>query len=340
MDKDTILIVDDTPENIDVLRNLLGDNYRIKAALNGEKALSMIGNSLPDLILLDIMMPNMSGYEVCSILKKNHITANIPVIFVTAKSQEEDETKGFELGAVDYITKPFFPAVVHQRVQTQLELYKYRQKLEELVNEKTKQLKETQNQIIATLGTAAEFKDNETGLHVVRMAHFSKILAEEAKLDEKTIDLLYKAAPMHDVGKIGIPDAVLLKPGKLVGEEWVIMQSHASLGIEILGDNDSELLKMAKIIAITHHEKWNGTGYPNKLRGDEIPIAGRIAAIADVFDALTSVRPYKKAWSVERAMNLIKEESGAHFDPALVSLFLAKEDEIVEVMLAYQEQEK
>ncbi|RCU50943.1 two-component system response regulator [Corallincola luteus] len=337
-DKATILVVDDTPENIDVLAGLLRDDYNVKAAKNGEIALKIAHLSPPpELILLDIMMPGIDGYEVCRRLKEDPVTKHIPVIFVTAKISPEDELRGLELGAVDYITKPISPPIVKARVKTQLALFNQNRELDRKVKEQTATIAETRQKVIERLGRAAEYKDNETGMHVVRMSHYSRILAVAVGMNEADADLLKAAAPMHDIGKIGIPDRVLQKPGKLDAEEWEVMQSHAVIGGEILGDDESELLKLAKLVALTHHEKWNGKGYPNGLAGEDIPLEGRIVAIADVFDALTSERPYKKGWSVEDAIALLEKEAGEHFDPRLVKLFVAELPKVLEVKASFSD---
>jgi len=336
--KATILIVDDAPENIDVLTGILREGYKVKAALNGETAINIAkAAKKPDLILLDVLMPGIDGYDVCRQLKANVETANIPVIFVTAKSEIKDEEQGFALGAVDYITKPVSPPIVLARVKTQLALYDQARHLEKLVQKRTAELNETRVEIICRLGRAAEFKDNETGMHVIRMSWFSRFLAEQIGKPEAWCDLLYNAAPMHDIGKIGIPDRVLLKPGKLDAEEWDIMQKHVEYGAEIIGDHSSPLLQLAKEVALFHHEKWNGKGYPHSVSGEDIPLSARIVAIADVFDALTSERPYKKAWSEERAIALLEEESGSHFDPGLVSEFVKCLPRIREIQAQYHD---
>ncbi len=339
MDKAKILVVDDTPENIDILVGILGEEYKVLVALDGEKALELARRNPPDLILLDVMMPGMNGYQVCEILKSQAVTRYIPVIFVTALSEVADETQGFALGAVDYITKPISAPIVLARVKTQLALYDQKRLLESQVKERTKELDETRHEIIKRLGRAAEYKDNETGLHVVRMSYFARLLAQEAGLPAHFCELIYSAAPMHDVGKIGTPDAILKKPDKLDDKEWLEMQQHAVIGGEIIGEHSDPLLQMARRIALTHHEKWDGSGYPNQLVGEAIPIEGRIVAIADVFDALTSVRPYKQAWSVEEAMELLERESGKHFDPNLLVHFKAVLPEVTKVMARYQEKE-
>ncbi|WP_462174435.1 HD domain-containing phosphohydrolase [Pseudoalteromonas xiamenensis] len=317
--KPQILVVDDEPANLRVLKQILQDDYRLSFAKSGEEALRLVNNSKPDLILLDIMMPDMTGLEVCKALKSQPSTQSIPVIFVTALNEESDEAQGLELGAVDYITKPVSAAIVRARVKTHLSLVQ------------ADTLKETRLQIIQRLGRAAEYKDNETGMHVMRMSYYSQILARAYGLCETHAELLLHAAPMHDIGKIGIPDNILLKPGKLTDEEFAVMKSHPQIGADILGEDDSDILKMAKTVALTHHEKWDGSGYPNGLAGEAIPIEGRIVALADVFDALTSARPYKKAWTIDEALTFIRDQSGRHFDPKLVVLFDEVLAEILEI---------
>ncbi len=318
----TILLVDDVADNIDILNAILSPHYRTRVALNGEKALRIAGSANPpDLILLDIMMPGLSGYDVCQQLKANPDTRDIPVIFVTAMTEVEDEKRGLELGAVDYITKPVSPPIVLARVRTHLALYDQNRELARQVRERTAELFNTRQQIIRRLGRAAEFRDNETGNHIIRMSHFCRLIGAAAGLGEKSVEILYNASPMHDVGKIGIPDHILLKQGKLDDEEWAIMRRHPEIGAEIIGQHSDELLQTAWMIALCHHEKWDGSGYPSGLKGEQIPLMARIAALADVFDALTTVRPYKRAWSVEEAVSFIESQAGSHFDPALIEPF-------------------
>jgi len=337
-DRQIILVVDDTPANIEVLAAVLGQEYRVKLAMCGERALELAAAPpQPDMILLDIMMPVMNGYQVIRELQSNPATAHIPVIFVTGKSDLADEEKGLGLGAVDYVTKPISPPIVRARVKTHLALYNQNRELELKVKERTRQLKDTKLEIIRCLGRAAEFKDNETGMHVIRMSHYSRIIADALSTNDDWVDMLYHAAPMHDIGKIGIPDNIMLKPGKLEGEEWEIMKKHVTYGVQILGGHESDLLKMAKEIAESHHEKFDGTGYPNGLVGENIPLPGRIVAIADVFDALTSERPYKKAWSTQKAVELIQQQAGKHFGPNLVKLFNERLPEILNIKERYKE---
>ena len=295
-ERETVLIVDDIKENIDVLNGLLRRDYNIKFATDGKMAVSITRRFLPDLILMDIIMPGIDGFEVAKILKSDPLTKDIPIIFVTAKDEDFDEVKGFELGAVDYITKPVSPIVMKGRVKTQLSLYNQKKQLARQVKEKTKELIEARLEIIRKLGIAAEYKDNETGNHVVRMSKFCYYIAKEYGFDQERMDLFLHTAPMHDIGKIGIPDRILQKPGKLDDDEWETIKTHCEIGADIIGDTETELMMASKIVAYQHHEKWNGKGYPQGLKGEDIHIYARIAAIADVFDALVSERPYKKAW--------------------------------------------
>ena len=319
--KEKILIVDDMPANIKILGEVLRNDYDIRFARSGQKALELALSDPPDLILLDIMMPNMDGYEVCKRLHEHPKTKNIQIIFITAMDSEEDEARGFDAGATDYITKPFQPPIVKARVKTHLELSRHRNYLEELVSERTNELRKTQKEIVYRLGRAAEFRDNETGHHVKRLSHYCAMFGEELGMDKEKQEQFMYASSMHDVGKIGIPDHILRKPGKLDSGEWEIMKKHTTIGSDMLDGSDSELLMLAQKIALTHHERWDGSGYPEGLKGVEIPIEGRITAICDVFDALTSERPYKKEWPVEKAVAEINLNRGKHFDPTLVDMF-------------------
>lgn len=336
----TVLVVDDTPENIDLLKAILGKHYLVKAATNGHLALKIAASAKPpDLILLDVMMPEMDGYEVCRRLKAEEQTSRIPVIFATAMSETEDEARGFALGAADYIAKPVRAPIVMARVKTHLAMYDRRRHLETLVAEQTrhleskaKELYDSRLEIIRRLGRAAEYRDNETGMHTVRIAHLVSLLARRAGLGETEVDQAMHASMMHDVGKIGISDLILLKPGKLTPEEFEEIKKHPKIGAEIIGEHQDELLTLARVIAMTHHEKWNGQGYPHGLAGEDIPLAGRIAAIVDIFDALTSDRPYKKAWSVDDALALLSKEAGHALDPRLVELFLDIRPEVENIV--------
>ena len=342
----TILVVDDVQSNIDVLKGILGDHYAVRVATSGRLALKVsFSANPPDLILLDVMMPEMDGYEVCRLLKEDERTQKIPVIFVTAKSEVKDEIHGLSLGAVDYLAKPVSAPIVLARVKTHLALYDRSSHLEGLVQERTAnlqikshELEETRLEIIRCLGRAAEYRDNETGFHVVRMSSYVKLLAVKSGLTEFEAEQFMFAAMMHDTGKIGVPDQVLLKPGKLTSEEFDIIKTHPQIGAFIIGEHNTELLKLAREIALTHHEKWNGKGYPNGLKGEEIPIGGRLTAIADIFDALTSVRPYKKAWSVDDALDLLQKEIGEALDPKLAPLFIELRPEIEKIMQTFRDE--
>lgn len=329
--RQTILVVDDAPENILLLDKILNDTYKVCAARSGEIALDIAKSAVsPDLILLDVMMPDVDGLETCRLLKQNELSCHIPVILVAALGEVADEALGFDVGAADYIHKPVSPPLVKARVRTHLALYDQQRELERMVRERTEELNQTRLQIIRNLGRASEFRDNETGRHVIRVSHYCRLLAQAIGLNEEDSDLIFQASPMHDIGKIGIPDDILLKPSRLTEEEMGIMQQHAVIGAEILGEYRSRLLDMARIIALTHHEKWDGSGYPHGLKQEDIPLAGRIAALADVFDALTSERPYKHSWPVEEAVEHINREAGRHFDPHLVSMFNTALPEILE----------
>ena len=320
-----LLLVDDEPTNLQVLRHVLQADYRLLFATDGARALQVAREQLPQLILLDIMMPGMDGYAVCRALKADPATAGIPVIFITALNDSQDETAGFDVGGVDYLTKPVSPPVVRARVRTHLSLVRM------------EELRETRLQIVQRLGRAAEYKDNETGMHVIRMSHFSQLLALAAGHSPAWAEDLLNAAPMHDVGKIGIPDAVLRKPGPQDAAEWDTMRRHPEIGAEIIGEHPSGVLQLAREIALAHHEKWDGSGYPRGLAGEAIPLSARIVAIADVFDALTTRRPYKEPWPVQEAMNHIAAQAGKHFDPALVALFAPLLPQLLEIRARWAE---
>ena len=335
--KPVVLVVDDAPESIDVLRGVLGGDYQLKAAINGPTALEVAEYTQPDLILLDVMMPEMDGYEVCRRLKNNASTAKIPVIFVTTLSDAPSEERGLALGAVDYVAKPYVPSVVRSRVGTHVALHRHQRDLESLVEERTAELLTTRLEVIRRLGRAAEYRDNETGMHVLRMSHISRLIALAAGLGEAAAELILQASPMHDVGKIGVPDRILLKPGKLNLEEWEIMKRHTVIGAEIIGAHPSELMIAARSVALCHHERWDGAGYPAGLAGAAIPESARIVAVADVFDALLSVRPYKPAWSLEETTQKIQSEQGKHFEPRLVEALFRVLPECLAVRERYKD---
>lgn len=336
--KNTILIVDDTIENIDVLNAILQDTYDIKAATNGKTALKIAEKMRPDIILLDIMMPEMDGYEVCRKLKANPLTSHIPVIFVTAMSDEQNEAKGFQVGAVDYVTKPISSVIVKARLKTHLALSNQQKVLDFQVKEKTKELQDSRRDLVRRLGVAAEYKDNDTGLHVIRVGKYTEIMARELKLSEKEIEIVTLAAPMHDVGKIGIEDVILKKPGCLTEDEYQRMKQHTIIGEAILGKHSDKLLSSAAIIARQHHERWNGCGYPDGMRGKDIHMYARIVSIVDVFDALTSQRTYKDKWSFQKAFDYIEEQSGIQFDPDLVKVFIRNKFLLKDIRCKYYDE--
>lgn len=338
LENQIILVVDDNEVNLTLMSAILGRDYQVYTAEGAEEALRLLHEVVrPDLILLDVMMPEVDGYQLAATLKEDPRTLDIPIIFVTAKSDVSDEIRGFQLGAVDYITKPVSPPLVRARVRTHLALASQNRELDRQVREKTSELYDTRLKLIQRLGRAAEYRDNETGNHVIRMSRFSQIIALGLGMSEAVAEMLLHAAPMHDVGKIGIPDAILRKPGPLTPDERKIMETHVLMGAEIIGDDESDLLKTAAMVAKTHHEKWDGSGYPSGLKGEDIPLLGRVVAVADVFDALTSERPYKRAWTVEEAIALMKSETGKHFDPLVMDVFLEKLPEILEVKDAHRD---
>jgi putative two-component system response regulator len=340
----TVLVVDDTPDNLTLMGGLLRDHYHVKVANQGEKALKIAqAENPPDLILLDIMMPGIDGYEVCRQLKARAATRDIPVIFLTARSDPDDERQGLALGAVDYITKPISPPILLARVGTHLALKAtadfLRDKsayLEREVALRTLEVQAIQDVTIMAMTSLAETRDNETGNHIRRTQLYVKALAQHLRqhprfahaLSDRMIDLLYKSAPLHDIGKIGIPDSILLKPGKLTVEEFEIMKTHTTLGRDAIEKAERRLgmrvafLSVSKEIAYSHQEKWDGSGYPEGLRGDAIPMSARLMAVADVYDALISKRVYKPAFSHEQACASIVKGRGTHFDPDMVDAFV------------------
>jgi len=350
----TILIVDDTPANIDVLAATLQNDYRIIVAKNGKRALQLAGGEdPPDLILLDIMMPEMDGYETCQRLKASARTRHIPVIFVTALSDEEDEARGLALGGVDYITKPFSLSLVQARVRNHIALKRHRDQLEELVQERTRELMLTRDVTIEAMGTLAEYRDPDTGGHIKRTQGYVRLLAKHLQdhprfadyLDDDTIDLLYKSAPLHDIGKVAISDEILLKPGALTASEFEEMKQHTIFGRDAIIAAESRLgensfLEIAREIAEFHQEKWDGSGYPHGLAGDDIPIAGRLMALADVYDALISKRAYKPPFPHTKAVELILEGRGTHFDPDVADAFEILQAEFREIALSHVDHEE
>jgi putative two-component system response regulator len=362
MRKANILIVEDERINIRVLVEVLKSDYELSVAMSGKQALQQLEQNHQeiDLILLDVNMPEMSGMEVLNEMNGHPDWGEIPVIFVTAMNQEVDEASGLQSGAVDYITKPISAPIVKARIETQLTLRNAKKALaqqnktlEKKVKERTEEIAYTQEVIINALTSLAETRDKETGSHIIRTQYYVKILAELIRKlpeycdeidDDKVIDALFKTAPLHDVGKVGIPDHVLLKPGKLDADEWDIMKTHAQLGADALkqasersNGRAADFLKYAEEIALGHHEKWDGSGYPQGLSGEEIPISARLMAIADVYDALLSKRCYKEAFSHEKALSIMAEGKGQHFDPVMLQVFLDNEPEFFAIAEKYND---
>ncbi|TIH14650.1 response regulator [Marinifilum sp. JC120] len=343
--KRKILVVDDEPHNIMLLEGILSKlGHDVVGAENAIVALEKLDRSF-DLVLSDVMMPVMNGFEFVAKIRGNTETQNIPVIMVTTLSQKGDRLKAVEVGANDFITKPIDIVELKVRTESMLrqkaqqdEIAAFQFDLHEMVESRTLELREALSKLdeahvetIHHLCAAAEYKDEETANHLIRMAEYSRILAEKSGLDKETVQLIHTSSPMHDIGKIGIPDRILLKPAKLTPKEWDVMKSHAVIGGSILSMGSSEYIDMGAVIALSHHEKWDGSGYPSGLSGDDIPIPGRICAVADVFDALTSRRPYKEAFSVEKSLEIMKQGRGVHFDPNLIDIFFANLDEILAI---------
>ncbi|MBV8658736.1 MAG: two-component system response regulator [Burkholderiales bacterium] len=356
-EKHTVLVVDDTPENLSLMSGLLRNDYKVKVAHSGERALQIVGGEAkPDLILLDIMMPEMDGYEVLRRLQADRASASIPVIFLTAMTASEDEKVGLDLGAVDYITKPINPAIVLARVHNHLQLKIARDflvdqnsYLEREVEKRTHEVVAIQDVTIRAMASLAETRDNETGNHIRRTQHYVQALAQRLQrhprfasaLSDSSIRALFKSAPLHDIGKVGIPDRILLKPGKLAPDEFEIMKTHTTLGYEAIVHAEADLgreiefLRYAKEIALSHQEKWDGSGYPHGLAGERIPLSARLMAVADVYDALISKRVYKPAFPHEKAVEIIREGRGRHFDPDMVDAFMEIAGEFRDIALRY-----
>lgn len=371
-DKKTILIVDDTPQNLTLLGELLMPLYRVRAANSGERALRAATTQAPDLILLDVMMPEMDGYEVLERLRADRVTRDIPVIFVTAMDSTENEEHGLALGAVDYITKPVNPAITLARVRTHLELKQARDRLtnqnEWLEREVARRMRENlliQDLNIRALACLGETRDNETGQHILRTQNYVEILARHLAQNPRfseslagpRLNMIVKAAPLHDIGKVGVPDATLLKPGRLTPDEFEVMKRHPEIGAnaidkamqQALAGADSELVKeatgafaflvVAREISLNHHEKWDGSGYPAGLTGEAIPVSARLMALADVFDALITRRVYKPPMSLEQTTQIICEGRGSHFDPDVADAFMACRDQFIEIASRYSDPE-
>jgi putative two-component system response regulator len=340
-----ILIVDDQPANVTLIEKMLDiDGYiNVLSTTDPTQVESIYMEQNSDLILLDLNMPVMDGYQVLA--KVREVDPDYPpIIVLTAQSDRESRIKALDLGARDFLAKPFDRVELMTRIRNMLEVrimtkaMKNQNKiLDGMVKVRTQELNDTRLEVIRRLGRAAEYRDDMTGFHIIRMSRYSQQLGLAAGMDEKEADMLLNASPMHDIGKIGIPDSVLLKPGKLDADEWKTMQTHVDIGVEILSGSDSELMNMAAEVCQNHHEKWDGTGYPRQLSGEDIPLVGRVVAVADVFDALTTERPYKDAWPIEKAVDFLKEQSGKHFDPRLVEIFLEILPEILKIREQYAE---
>ena len=353
--KKSIILVDDDPTNLTIGINTLENIYDVVTLNSGARLLKILDRKIPDLILLDVDMPDMDGYETIKIIKKNKALEHIPVIFLTAKTDNDSELEGLSLGAIDYISKPFSPPLLLKRIEVHLlvekqkrELINFNEHLQEMVNEKTKTVVELQNAVLKTMAELVEFRDDITGAHIERTQKYLRILINalidsgmyKDEISTWDIELILQSAQLHDVGKIAIEDIILRKPGGLTDDEFEKIKVHALFGYEIIerikkNTTQHDFLNHAGIMASTHHEKWDGSGYPHALKGEEIPLQGRLMAIADVYDALVSERPYKKAYSHEKAVEIIKKDSGTHFDQVLIDLFLSVSDEFKKIAEKY-----
>ena len=344
-----ILITDDDIWQQKLIEvTLSGFGYRIITATDGETALSLVTQHMPDVILLDIQMPRKNGFEVLAEVKQNETTKGIQVVMVTGTEEKEARAKALELGADDFLMKPIDRVLLKARIQSSVKLKSYndhlkfyQKHLEAEVDQKTQQLSHAFEQLkkvsletIYRLARAAEYRDEDTGDHLLRMSNYSAVLAEGMGFDKSKREAILYASPMHDVGKIGIPDRILLKPGRLDLEEWDIMRSHTIIGAKILEKSSSDIVQLAEVIALTHHEKWDGSGYPVGLKEKEIPLPGRIVAVSDVFDALQSIRPYKKAFPIDETLAIMTAGRGVHFDPEVLDVFFSLLDRILEIQKA------
>ena len=359
LERPTVLVVDDTPENLQLMHGLLRDQYRVRIANCGETSLDLARQlPQPDLILLDIMMPGIDGYEVCRRLKADPLTRSIPVIFLTAKDQDADQQSGFDCGCVDYIAKPISPPLVLARVNTHVALKRANDRLSDAnavlqqeLERRTREVQKVQDVTIMAMASLAETRDNETGMHIHRTQNYVRALATHlaadpryaAELTEEAIDQLFKSAPLHDIGKVGISDGILLKPGRLSPHEFELMKDHVVIGDQIIAsaegmlDTPSSFLRYAREIARHHHENWDGSGYPDGLAGEAIPLAARLMAVADVYDALISKRCYKEPFSHEQACGFILENAGRKFDPVITEAFRQLSDQFQRIALEFKD---
>lgn len=346
----TVLIADDSSLNIDLLIATLGNDFNINIAMDGKAALKSVAENPPDLILLDILMPGMDGYDVCKKLKQNPETAKIPIIFLTGLNDHQNESRGLALGAVDYIHKPFNPMLVKARLKNHLALKIYQDHLEDLVKTRTRQIELTQEMAFKAIGTLVECNNPETGGHIRRTQNYVRLLANSLKnhpvygdfFTDETVDLLYKSAPLHDIGKIGVPDIILLKPTKLLKSEFEVIKRHTTYGYKAIlaserdySEENINFMRFAKELTRTHHERWDGSGYPQGLKGEKTPISGRLMAIADVYDALISRRVYKPPFKHKTAIDIIHQGKGTHFDPHMVDAFMDLEDQFRQIGLRF-----
>ncbi|MBT4484661.1 MAG: response regulator [Candidatus Latescibacteria bacterium] len=353
--KPKVLVVDDSRVNQELIKGILIPlGYEISQAWDGVEALEKVKEFSPDMILLDVMMPRMNGFEVARQLKGDEETKIIPIVMVTALQEVEDRVKAMEAGADDFLTKPVDTTELRTRIQSLLKvkayndhMRNYQNELETEVAKRTEELKNAFDDIkelsldtTYRLTRAAEYKDEDTATHIMRMSHYAVAVSRKMGLDAKTVEGILYASPMHDVGKIGIPDSILLKPDKLDPEEWEIIRQHTYIGKKILENSRSKYINLAEEIAFSHHERWDGSGYPQGLKESEIPLSGRITAIADVFDALTSKRPYKEIFTVEESFGIIEEERRSHFDPDVVDAFFAARDEMLSIKEKYKDEGK
>ena len=342
--KGRILIVDDQESHILLLRKLLkaAGFTSVATTTDSSEAAALYGEFQPDLLILDLHMKPLDGFQVMEQLKKAESDSYLPVLMMTASDDPEVLGRAYELGARDFLRKPFDRTEALARIRGMLEIRlltnkirDHNRELEETVRDRTKEIRETRLEVIRRLGRAAEYRDNETGMHIIRMSVSAARLARAAGLSHAECELLLNASPMHDIGKIGIPDRILLKPGPLDDAEWVIMRRHPQIGAELLSGSPSELMQLAETIALCHHEKWDGSGYPRGLKGEDIPLPARICAVCDVFDALLSRRPYKEPWTVEAALDFLDQRKGSHLDPKLVVLFRGILEDILEIQRSY-----